>query len=402
MKKVICALLLTMFLAIALVGCRGKEEPVATTPEEVYVPVEVEKAETKFIGNNITLNGKIHANDEAVVLPKVPGRVTAVNVKLGDYVHRDSVLFTIDQKDILRNIEQTQQSINLAQKSVDQAENSITTAQINYNSIKENIENAEVNLQRTRELFEAGAAPKTQLEQAELAASRRPLEVAESQIRQAEIGYQQALNQLAQAEITHQQAQSALEDTVVRAPMSGVISSLNIIAGELASGAQPLATIADIDKVYIKVDVTENIVNTLYTGQKVSVDIPAALEEAVEGRIDFISPTVDNNTRLYIVKVYINNKDRKIRTGMSASMALDLDSRDNVMVINRRAVLDKEGDSIVFIVEGDHAVEKQVSLGMSTASEVEVVEGLQEGDQVIVKGQQYVADGERVKIVGGE
>ncbi|AOY78260.1 efflux transporter periplasmic adaptor subunit [Clostridium formicaceticum] len=402
MKKVICPLLLTMFLAIALVGCKGKEEVAVTAPEEAYVPIEIEKAETKFIGNSITLNGKIHANDEAVVLPKIQGKVTTVNVKLGDYVRKDSVLFVIDQKDMLRSIEQTQQSVNLAQKSVDQAENAITTAKINYDSIKESIENAETNLQRTKELFEAGAASKTQLEQAELAASRRPLEVAESQIRQAEISYQQALNQLNQAEVTHRQTQDKLEDTVVRAPMSGVISSLNVIAGELASGAQPLATIADIDRVYFQVDVTENIVNTLYTGQKVSVHIPAALEEEVEGTIDFISPTVDASTRLYTVKVYIDNKDRKIRTGMSGSMALNLDSRDNVVVINRRAVLDKEGNNIVFVVEGDHAVEKQVTLGMNTASEVEVIEGLQEGDQVIVKGQQYVTDGERVKIVGGE
>lgn len=401
-KKVIYTLLLTMVLAITLVGCRGDKETAAIEAGDAYVPVEVQKAETKSIGNNITLNGKIHANDEAMVLPKIPGRVTTVNVKLGDYVQKDSVLFVMDQKDIVRSIEQAQQTINSAQKSVEQAENSINTARISYNSTKDNVENAEINLQRVRELYEAGAAPKSQLEQAELAASRRPLEVAESQIRQAEIGYQQALNQLAQAEITYQQAQSALEDTIVRAPMSGVISSLNVIAGELASGAQPLAIISDIDRVYFQVDVTENIVNNLHTGQQVSVHIPAALEEEVKGTIDFISPTVNSNTRLYTVKVYIDNSGRRIRTGMSGSMVLDLDSRDNVVAINSRAVIDKEGENIVFTVEGDHAVEKQVILGMNTGSEVEVIEGLKEGDRVIIKGQQYVIDGERVKVVGGE
>ncbi|ABR46424.1 efflux transporter, RND family, MFP subunit [Alkaliphilus metalliredigens QYMF] len=401
-KKVIYFLLLTLLLTTVLVGCSGEEEATTILEEEAYVPVEVERAETKYIGNGVNLNGKIHANDEAMVLPKIPGRVTSVNVKLGDFVQKDSVLFTIDQKDVLRSIEQAEQSVNLAQRSVEQAENAVETTKISFETTKENIENAEINLQRTKELFDAGAASRSQLEQAELAASRRPLETVENQIRQAEIGYQQALNQLSQAQIGYRQAQDALEDTVVRAPMSGVISILNVVAGELAGGTQPLATIADINRVYFQVDVTENIVNMLGDGQEVVVNIPAALEGEIIGTIDFISSTANPNTRLYTVKVNIDNQERKIRTGMSGSMDLDLDGRDNVLVINSRAVLNQEGEDIVFVVEEDHAIERQVVLGMNTGAEVEIVEGLREGESVIVKGQQYVVDGERVKIVGGE
>ncbi|MCC5911812.1 MAG: efflux RND transporter periplasmic adaptor subunit [Clostridiaceae bacterium] len=394
--------IIILLVGITMVGCTGSAEEAIVEEQEVYVPVEVEEVEVKTIANSITLNGRVHANDEAMVLPKIPGRVTNVNVRLGDYVTKDSVLFVIDQTDIRKNVEQAQQAVNAAQKGVEQAESSIGAARINYDTVKDNIENAQANLERTRELYEAGAASKSQLEQAELSASTRSLDAAESQIRQAEIGHQQALNQLSQAEISYRQAQDALEDTIVRAPISGIISSLNVVAGEMSSGAQPLAIISDINTVYLQANVTENIVNILNQGQEVAINISAALEEEIVGKIDFISPTIDPNTQQYKVKVYINNAERKIRTGMSGSVTLDTDSRGDILAINSRAVLDKDGEKIVYVVEGDYAVEIVVTVGMDTGSEIEIIEGLQEGDKVIVKGQQYVVDGETVKVVGGE
>ena len=414
-KKGIYILLLTIIMLMVITGCKNGQEDVAIV-EDDYIPVEVETAQIKDLGNNIMLQGKIYANDEAMVLPKIPGRVSEVRVNLGDIVEKDTILFVMDQEDINRSIEQAQKTVELAQtsteqslNSMEQTKNGIETAKINYESIKDNIENAEKNLNRTKELFEAGAVSQVQLEQAELAASRRPLEVAEAQIRQAEmaynqaqIGYDQTLNQLAQAQLGYEQALSALDDTIVRAPISGVISSLNVVAGELASGAQPLATIADVDKLYFRTDVTENMVNNLKEGQKVSLHIPSAMKGEIEGKIDFISPTPDARTQLYMVKVYIDNTDHNIKAGMSGHITLDTESRQDVLVINTRGVLDRDGEYYVMVAEGDYAVEKKVTIGMETSSEVEIVDGLESGDKVIVKGQHYVSDGEKIKIVGGE
>ena len=416
MKKRIHVLLLITVIIMMFTGCKGGAEDTAGIIEEDYIPVEVQKAEIKDMGNNITLQGKVHANDEAMVLPKIPGRVSEVRVKLGDSVQKDTVLFVMDQEDINRNVEQAQKSVELAQKStkqaqksVEQSANGIETAKINYESLKENIENAEKNLQRTKELFEAGAISQSQLEQAELAASKKPLEAAQAQIRQAEmayeqsqIGYEQALNQLSQAELGYRQAQSALDDTIVKAPMSGVISSLNVVAGELSGGSQPLATIADIDKLYFQTDVTENIVNSLKVGQKVALNIPSAMEEEITATIDFIGSTPDARTQLYMVKVYIDNASGNIKAGMSGHITLDTESRQNVLVTDVSGVLDREGEYFVMVAEGDYAVEKKVTPGMDIGSEIEIVEGLKEGEMVIVKGQHYVADGEKIKIVGGE
>lgn len=402
-KKAISTLLLILIIVATLVtGCRRNAPEEVAAVEEDYIPVEIQTVTAETISSKIALNGKVHANEEVMVMPKMAGTVSRVNVKLGDSIAKDQVLFVMDQKDIQRAVEQAEQSIDLAHRGVEQAENAINSARIQYETTKERVEDALATLERTRALYEAGAVPKSQLEQAELAASTRPLETAEAQVRQAEISYQQSLNQLTQAKSGYEHARSNLDNALVKAPIAGIISSLSVVEGQLASNAQAAATIVDLDEVYLQVDVAENMVNRLNLGQEVAVTIAAAFEEEVVGKIDYIAPTADARTQLYTVKVYLPNKDKKIKPGMSGSIGLDLESRENVLAIRSGAVMDKEGEKVVYLVKDEEAIQQKVTLGLDTGSHIEVIEGLQEGDIVIVKGQHYVADGQRVKVVRGE
>ncbi|SNS18785.1 RND family efflux transporter, MFP subunit [Anaerovirgula multivorans] len=402
-KKIISKLLLVLLIVTVLVtGCRRNVPEEVSTEEEDYIPVEIETVKEDTLASRISLNGKVQANEEVMVMPKMAATVSRVNVKLGDSVTKDQVLFVMDQKDAERAIEQAQESIDLAQKGIDQAENSINSTKIQYESTKEKLEDALVTLERIKALYEAGAVPKSQLEQAELAASTRSLEIVEAQVKQEEVGYQRALNQLIQAESSYEHAKSNLDNTLVKAPITGVISSLNVVEGQLASSAQAAATIVDLDKVYLQVDVAENMVNRLELGQEVGVTIAAASEKEIVGKIDYISSTPDDRTQLYTVKAYIPNKDQRIKPGMSGSIGLNIESRQNVLAVRSGAVIDKEEEKVIYLVRDEQAVEQKVTLGLDTGSHIEVVEGLQAGDVIIVKGQQYVTDGQRVKAVRGE
>ncbi|AOY78123.1 efflux RND transporter periplasmic adaptor subunit [Clostridium formicaceticum] len=402
-KKSISMLLLILLIVIILVtGCSRRAVEEVAIVEESYVPVEIETVKKETIASKVLLNGRVRANEEVMVMPQMPGTVTRVNMKLGDYVAKDQVLMVMDQKDIQRSIEQAEHSVELAKRGVEQAENGIRSAKIQYESTKERLEDALVNLERIKALYEAGAVPKTQLEQAELAASTKPLETAEAQVYQAEIGYQQALNQLSQAESGYEQARSNLDNTLVKAPINGMITNLTVVEGQLASNAQAAATIVDMDTVYLQIDVAENMVNRLRKEQEVAVTIASALDEEITGKIDYISPTADDRTQLYTVKVYINNKDRKIRPGMSGSVGLSLEERQNVLVVRSGAIMDKEEETVVYLVKDEEAVEQKITLGLDTGLYIEVTEGLEEGDIVIIKGQHYVVDGQRVKVVRGE
>ncbi len=401
--KAIILLIVILIGVLGLISSCNKSAEVSEAKEDkYYTPVQVERVTARGIEDKVKINGKIFANEEIIITSKVPGVVTSVNVELGDVVKEGSVLFIIEQEDISKNLEQTANAVEIASNGVAQAENALKTALVNYELTQEKIDNAKLNLDRTRKLYEEGAVPKSQVEQAELAASEKSLEVAKGQVKQAEIAYEQALNQLRQSEISYEQMASNLDDTVIRAPRDGVISELNVKEGQIATGSQIAAKIVDIDKVYIQINVVENIVNRLEVGQEVNIKVPAAFDEEITSTISYISPTADDSSQLYPVKIYIDNLDRKLKPGMNGEVDLSIDEVESTIVLKGDAVLDKDDRNIVFVLEDDKAVERTVVLGLDTGEYVEIKEGLKEGEQVIVKGQHYVEDGGKVKVVRGE
>ena len=400
-KKIVSILLATVIMASLVTGCgQGADEEEA--PEAGFVAVETLAAGFGSLENSVTINGRVAASEEISVMPKAMGTVSSLNVRLGDQVQAGDVLFVIEQEDMNFAVAQAANGVELARKSVAQAENGLSTARINYEINKAQIENALLNLERTRKLYEEGAVSKAQLEQAELGANELNLDALRAQITQAEIGYQQALNQLSQAQISYQQAQSGLGNTVVESPMTGVVSALNVKQGQMAPSGQPAATIVNLDTIYIRINVVESVVNRLEPGQTVQISVPSAFEGYVDSVIDFVSPSADPMNRLYEVRIYVNNADHGIRSGMTGSVKLDLDKVDNVIVIPSSAVLDKDGRKIAYIVQEDLAVEREVEIGLDTGEHVEILSGISEGDSVIVEGQHYVADGAGVRIVRGE
>ncbi|HZK57244.1 MAG TPA: efflux RND transporter periplasmic adaptor subunit [Clostridia bacterium] len=401
--KIIIPLFVVLMGAVVLISRFGNfTASNKTQEEENYTPVEVHEVSVGTIENKIKINGKIAANEEIAVIPKAMGIVTKVNVKLGDFVKEGDTLFTIEQDDIAKSVEQAANAVQMAGNGVTQAENGLQTAKLNYELNKEKIENAQLNLERIEKLYEEGAVSKSQLEQAQLAADGKNLEMLMGQVNQAETAHKQALNQLRQAEIAHEQALSGLGNTVVKSPMDGFISTLSVKEGQIATNSQPATTIVETDKVYIQINVVENIVNRLHVGQEVEVNVPAAFDDYVTSTISYISPTTDIRTQLYTVKIYIDNSEQKIRPGMNGEVKLSMDTVDSAIVIKGDAVLDKEDKKMVFIVEDNTAIEREVITGLDTGDYIEIKEGLEEGEHIIVEGQHYVENGGKVKVVRGD
>jgi len=389
-----------LITALALSGCTSG--PVEEEKGEVYTPVEIATVELGSLESTVTLSGRLSANEQVSIIPKASGIVETVNVRLGDVVEAGDILFTIEQNDYSRNVEQAQNSVQLAQKSVDQAANGLNSAKINFELNKEKIENAMINLERTRILYEEGAVSKSQLEQAELSASQLSLDALQGQVKQAEIAYQQSLSQLEQARVGYDQAQSGLDNTVVKSPIKGTVSALNVVQGQIAAASQVAATVVEMDRVYLQVNVVENIVTKLQEGQKAQVRVSALSEEFIESTIEYVSPTADPRSQLYTVRVYLDNADKAIKPGMSGEVKLVLESVDMAIIVKADAVLDEDGESFVFVVQDGKAIRKTVEVGLDTGDHVEVKSGLMAGEKLIIEGQYYVADGGEVKVVRGE
>lgn len=390
----------TLILAMAITACSGnKTEEVEV---ENYTPVEICTTQSRDINNEVTFNGKILANEEIFVIPKAAGIVTAVNFKLGDKVNKGDILFTIEKGDISNSVAQASNGVSLAQKGVAQAKNGLESAKINYDLNKEKIENAILNYERTKELYEQGAVSKSQLEQAEIGANEKNLDALQASVTQAEIAYQQSLNQLTQAQISYEQAVDGLDNTKVEAPMTGILSVLNVKQGQIAGSGQQAASIVDVSQVYIQLSVVESVVNDIHEGDEIKLEVPSASSDEIISTVSYVSPSADPMNKLYTIKSYIDNPEFKIRPGMSAKATISLESAENAIVIPSNAIINRGDKNFVFVVEDDRAIEREIKTGIDTGEFVEVLSGLEFDENIIIEGQFYVSDGSKVKVVRGE
>lgn len=372
-KKIIITILIVM-LIFTVSGCTSteKEETTSVHKDETYIAVEIEtlKQENIFIEN--ILPAKVYASKDVFVMPKLAGKVEKINVSVGDKVQKDNILFILSKEDI--------------EKQVDQAKSAYEAAKANYDMTVEKIDSAKKAFERSKKLYEEGAVSKTQYEQAELAASDKTLEVAEKGLNKAELVYQQS--------------RDALDNIEVKAPISGTITSIDIEIGEYASNAQPSMTIMDVDEVSVQLGVTENLINKIKKGDIVTLEIPSAnyLEDS---EIDSVGSSVDVRTGLYPVKIGVGNTGT-IKPGMFAEVNIKTDKKENILAVKSEAVLEKDGKYYVYTAEGDNAVKKEVKIGVDTGLSIEIISGLKIEDKVIIKGQNYINDGSKIRVIRGE
>ena len=405
---IIAALL--VIVALVFIGRGLMNKPVATVVEEKYIPVEVEVVGKKTLVNTAILSGKVSSDTDVDVIPKVAGKVMSVNVKVGDTVSKGAVLLTIDASDIQKQVDTMSASLQSAEagnvKSKEQWDMAKSSLERTKLLAADKIANAKQTLANTKILYEAGAVSKDQLDQAELGlkelestfaaqieqlenqTSNSSLQLAEAQLNQAQVGYNQALQ--------------TLGDAVVTAPVDGIVSQVNVTAGNMATNGQATMSLTSKNSLYCSISVAENLVNRLTTGKTVKVTIPSVSEESIVGKIEYISPSADPKTQLYPLKISVANSAGLIKPGMFSKVELATEEKPNVMAVKSEAIVLKNGKTIVYIVQGDKAIAKEVVTGLDSGVEIEITKGLNLNEKVIIKGQTLVDEGHIVKIVGGD
>jgi len=205
---------------------------------------------------------------------------------------------------------------------------------------------------------------------------------------------------LEQAKVAYSNSASMLKNAEVKAPIPGVVSSVNIVEGEYATSANPPVTIVDSYSVTIEFGIAASLVNKVKTGDGVLVEISSAGYKN-EAFINSVSSSADIMTNLYTVSIVLEN-DGTIKPGMFAKVYLKTDNIENALAVRTEAVKEREGKQFVFVAEGEAAVEKEVTTGLDTGTYIEIKTGISQGDKVIVKGQDYISQGSKIKVVRGE
>ncbi|MFZ5987790.1 MAG: efflux RND transporter periplasmic adaptor subunit [Bacillota bacterium] len=409
MKQKILVLLMAVLLIVSGCSARASKDGINEAGKPVTVSTSI--VQRTKIEKVQTVTGKAKPVKDITIVPKVPGKVAKVYVNLGDEVKKGQTLFTIDDKEIRLQVAQAEASLNMAKANLDrsrggamelqmaQLESSLNTAQINLNDAKKMYED-------TKALYENGMASKQNLDSAETRykiaveqyyTAKKAKELTETKINNENLASSRA--QVKQAEAAYELAKSQLENTTVVSPEDGIVSALNIDEGELVSSAVAAVSIVDISSIIVDVNVMENIVNKLSMGQRYDVLIKSVKEEPFLGEVISISPNADPRTQAYLTRVRVANSQNIVKGGMVAEVRVVTEEKDNIIAVPLECVVDENGKKVIYIVEGDKALKREISTGVSDEKFVEIIGDVKEGDKVIVKGQNFVKDNSKVIVV---
>lgn len=187
----------------------------------------------------------------------------------------------------------------------------------------------------------------------------------------------------------------------VRAPVNGTVTRLYHSSGDTLSQQTPLAVVAKIDRVKASFYIPEREISFIEKGNPVSFKTDAPEAKVFHGKITRISLSLDRESRAAYAEALFENPDSLLRPGMFASLQVTYSRRQDVLLIPESAVIRKAGDDeyIVFTAEEGKAVKKPVETGYTQNDKMHIISGLNENDMVIIEGQHFIEEGDKIRIV---
>jgi membrane fusion protein, multidrug efflux system len=211
--------------------------------------------------------------------------------------------------------------------------------------------------------------------------------------------YSNAKLQFNIAEKTVEMYRTRLGKGYIKSPISGVVDAKYMNLGEMTSPGSPIINIVDISRVKIEAGIPEKYVTRLSKGRAVEITFDVLPDESFSGKISYISPTLNPQSRTFDIEIIIENKGRKLKPEMSANVFFTNLDIDDAIVLERDSFVDNGDEQFVFVLENDIAKKKIIKLGGATDNKVLVTEGLNIGEKLIYYGFRALADGDKVKVV---
>ncbi len=353
-------------LLLALTGCSGKGSG-ASDPEAGRPPVAVEAAPVVAADllETVDVVGTLAPKFQTEVKTEYSGSVTEVLVTEWVRVSKGTVLLRFDARE-------AEAQTKAAQAALMQAE----VAAIRARREKE----------RTAKLKEAGLATQQNLDDAGTAA-----EAAEAQ--------------LAAARAQKEMAETRLAKTVIRSPMDGVVANRTVNPGDFIEnmgGPKPMFRIVDNRRLDLTVTVPSSRLSSVRLGQPLTFTTDAVPERTFSGKVSFINPAADEASRTVKVIAAVENADDALKAGLFVKGRIVTGSRTGVLRVPRSAFVTWDlaaGKAVVFTVDGEKAVRRDVATGISSGDDVEVKAGLTAGQKVVVRGAFNLRDGDRISVV---
>lgn len=336
---------LPLLLSLTLLAACQKPEEAEDEAEQPAVPVAVTPVVRDRIAATYRGTATIQAHAEATVVAKVAGVAEQVTVEEGDPVEANAVLARLDA-------ERLQLELDRARAQFNKLDNE---------------------LKRTDEMYRQRLISREDHDRKrfEHAAAKADLALAELNLR----------------------------ESVIRAPIAGIVSARLIKPGNMVQLQQEVFRISDLSQLEADLHVPERDMRKLAVGQPARVAVDTWDDRGFSGQVLRINPVVNADTGTVKVTVALDNQDGLLRPGMFGRFQVEYDARSDTLLIPKDAVLIEDAAASVFVIEQAKAQRRSISLGYSDARFYEVREGLSEGDLVVTTGRASLKDGAAAEIV---
>jgi len=374
--------------ALLLNGCHHAQDD--TSANKVIAPVVTASRAT--LSNKLTVAGEFLPYQEVELHAKVAGYIRKINVDIGDKVKDGEVLAVLDVPELQAQVQGAQAGVRQTQAEITRATNDITRAEASHTALHE----------AYMRLRQASQERPGLIAQQELDDAQAKDLSAEAQVDGAKAALAAEQQQLGVSQAQQQQVSSIADYSRIIAPFTGIVTwryadtGALIQAGTSNGNSSPVVKVAEIDVLRLRLPVPESIAPFVHDGDPATIRIDA-LNRTLTGTVTRSTDALDPATRSMQVEVDVPNADGSLTPGMYAQVVLDVKHGGDSVVVPVQAVDRSESAPYVDVVNQQGRVEKRtVTTGIQTANRVEILSGVQQGEQVIVANQATFHAGEEV------
>ena len=323
------------------------------------LPVSVAPVQKKDLNSFLVLNGIVEPERKVEIYSRLSAYVKQIVKEEGAYVQENALLALLDDTEIKISFEQASIQLEQAKLSLEEAEQ-------NFNRNKELI---------TRELI-----------------SEQEFQTQEAVYKQRRLDYQNSQESYKNLELQ-------LNYTKIRSLSEGFITERLIEVGDRVNANEQVYTIEDFKPLLIRVYVPTSDAIKLEPGMLADVMTEVLAGAVFKGNVKLINPRIDNQTGTVKTTIEVFDESFRLKPGMFVEVQIAIGAKENVLVIPRKAILYKQNNTYVFVMNRNQVSQREISLGLTEEDEVEVTSGLAEGDVIVIVGVEGLKDGQRVDVV---
>lgn len=377
------------------------------------IPVQISSVTRQNLTYSLRATGDISPLMQVDLFPKVSGYLERMSVNLGDSVRQGQVIAQIDRTEFLHKVKEVEAKVaqakaNLAEieagtrtEEVRQAEEAVKQAQSRF-------ENARLHRERMEALYQRQIISKKDFDNAdtEYTVAEAQLEANQQRLKMLREGARQEVREASQAKLKEMEAllaqeQTRLQNAMIIAPFSGEIIRRYVDAGALVSSSTPLVILVHTETLKVVANVLEKDISLIKPGMKAKIQTEAYPERVFEGKVVRINSALELATRTLQAEIHVPNPSHLLKPGMFSRIEMALSEKPGTLTVLREALIEEGGKRSVFVVEGNQALQRPIVTGIEQDQWVEVLEGLREGDRVIIKGQGSIKDRSTVRVIEG-